>query len=101
VRDLPLFDGLPVLIRHVPVSSADHPRELDGTYLKGRVTVWDQHAIDAIESGASRQLSCAYAYQPDMRPGIFAGKRYDGVMRDIVGNHVALVDVGRVRDCSL
>jgi hypothetical protein len=61
------------------------------------ITVWDRRAIDAIESGDQRELSCGYSYRPIMRPGIFAGKRYDGVMRDIVGNHVALVESGRVR----
>jgi hypothetical protein len=107
------FDGLPVLIRHVPVSAADHPRELvvgtlgtdtefDGTYLRSSLTVWTRGAIDAIESGARRELSCGYAYRPKMRPSIFQGRRYDGVMTEITGNHCALVDTGRVgSDCSL
>jgi hypothetical protein len=30
-----------------------------------------------------------------MTPGMYEGQRYDGVMRDIQGNHVALVEVGR------
>jgi hypothetical protein len=106
------FDGLPVLIRHVPVSAADHPRELtvgtigdvrwDGPYLAATVTVWDQAAIDAIESGRRRELSCGYHYVPIMRPGVFEGRRFDGIMTAIRGNHVALVETGRVgADCTL
>jgi hypothetical protein len=30
-----------------------------------------------------------------MTPGTYGGIKYDGVMRDIVGNHVALVEEGR------
>ena len=41
------------------------------------------------------ELSSAYHYTADMTAGEYEGKHYDGVMRDIVGNHVALVDVGR------
>jgi hypothetical protein len=107
------FDGLPVLIRHVPVSAADHPRELtvgttgsdaefDGTYLRCSLTVWDQRAIDGIESGDQRELSCGYSYRPIMRPGVFRGQRFDGKMTAISGNHVALVEDGRAgSDCTL
>jgi hypothetical protein len=106
------FNGLPLLARHRPVGADDHPRDLvvgtvgdvrwDGPYLTASVTVWDQSAIDAIESGEQRELSCGYRYVPDMTPGVFGGQRYDGIMRDIVGNHVALVGEGRVGgDCSL
>jgi uncharacterized protein len=106
------FNGLPLLAMHRPLQANDHAHaptvgtigdvRWDGPYLTATVTVWDQSAIDGIESGAQRELSCGYSYRPIMRPGIFAGKRYDLVMRDIVGNHVALVDVGRAgRDCAL
>jgi hypothetical protein len=57
--------------------------------------VWDADAIDGIESGEQRELSAAYRYEPDMTPGTYQGVRYDGVMRDIEGNHVALVESGR------
>jgi hypothetical protein len=87
------FDGLPLLIRHVPVSAEGHPRELVvgtiGTdaafrdpYLVATVTVWDAGAIDAIESGHQRELSCGYHYVPVMESGIFDGKRFDGVDGD-------------------
>jgi uncharacterized protein len=108
------FDGLPLLSTHRPIDADDHPRQLvvgaigtdvawEAPYLTATVTVWDQRAIDAIESGEQCELSCGYRYKPDMTtPGTFEGKRYDGIMTAIEGNHVALVETGRVGwDCSL
>lgn len=100
------FNNLPLLSKHIPVS-ADEPQKdvIVGTtgsdakfedgYLKCSLAVWDSEAIAGIESGEQMELSSAYRYVADMTPGEFNGMRYDGVMRDIIGNHVALVDVGR------
>lgn len=100
------FNNLPLLSKHIPVS-ADEPQKdvIVGTtgsdakfedgYLKCSLAVWDSEAIAGIESGEQMELSSAYRYVADMTAGEFNGMRYDGVMRDIVGNHVALVDVGR------
>ena len=102
----PTFNNLPLLSRHIPVS-ADEPQKevIAGTtgsdtvfkdgYLKCSLAVWDAEAIAGIESGEQVELSSAYHYAADMTAGEFEGRHYDGVMRDIVGNHVALVDVGR------
>ena len=43
-----------------------------------------------------KELSAGYSYTPDMTPGEFEGKAYDGVMRNLSGNHVALVERGRI-----
>lgn len=102
----PTFNNLPLLNKHIPVS-ADEPQKevIAGTtgsdtvfedgYLKCSLAVWDAEAIAGIESGEQVELSSAYHYTADMAAGEFEGRHYDGVMRDIVGNHVALVDVGR------
>ena len=102
----PTFNNLPLLNKHIPVS-ADEPQKevIAGTtgsdtvfedgYLKCSLAVWDAEAIAGIESGEQVELSSAYRYTADMTAGEFEGRHYDGVMRDIVGNHVALVDVGR------
>lgn len=102
----PTFNNLPLLNKHIPVS-ADEPQKevIAGTtgsdtvfedgYLKCSLAVWDAEAIAGIESGEQVELSSAYHYTADMTAGEFEGRHYDGVMRDIVGNHVALVDVGR------
>lgn len=100
------FNNLPILSRHVPVSSTDHRPGLvigsTGTdaafsfpYLTASLVIWAQPAIDAVENGSQRELSSAYRFRADMSSGRFDGVRFDGVMRDIVGNHVATVSEGR------
>jgi hypothetical protein len=102
----PTLNGVQLLQKHVPVTAEDHKpydtvgslgtdAEFDGTYLKNSVFVNAQDAVDGIESGAKKELSAGYHYKPDMTPGNFDGMRYDGVMREIVFNHVALVENGR------
>lgn len=100
------FNGSPLLDTHVPVSAWDHPfgkvvgatgteAAFDGTYLKNSLVIWPAEAIENIESGEQREISCSYSYTPDMSPGVFDGVAYDGIMRDIKANHVALVEKGR------
>lgn len=100
------FNNLPILSEHVPVSAEDHQPDLvvgsTGTdadfadpHLRNSLVIWKQDAIDRIQSGRQRELSAAYRYDADMTPGKFKGARYDGVMRNIRGNHVALVRNGR------
>lgn len=100
------FNNLPILRNHTPVSADDHqPDEIigstgtdavfDGEYLQNSSVVWVADDIDDIESERKKEWSCGYYYRADMTPGKFNGLRYDGVMRDIVGNHLALVDQGR------
>lgn len=100
------FNGVQLLDTHIPVSAAN-PRDqqtvgaigtdtaFDAPYLKASLIVWDAEAIKRIESGEQRQLSSGYRYDPDMTPGAYEGQPYDGVMRNIRGNHVALVETGR------
>jgi hypothetical protein len=101
----PTFEGVPLMIKHV-AQTADEPRKeyqggavhsvrFDGKHLRGDLLVSDGKAIDMIESGAAADLSCGYRYVPDMQSGEVDGRRHDGVMRTIQGNHVALVDDGR------
>lgn len=99
------FNGKPLLDEHKPATAQDHPRHLtagslantfwDAPYLKSDISVWDGESIENIDRNEKRQLSSSYRYRADMTPGSFQGVRYDGVMRDIVGNHVALVKEGR------
>jgi uncharacterized protein len=102
----PTFNNLPILSTHRPVSAENPEKEIivgsTGTdavfrapFLANSLVFWDQSAIDAIESNAKRELSAAYRYMVDWTPGVFEGKRYDGVMRQIIGNHIAQVTDGR------
>lgn len=67
----------------------------DGEYLRISLCVHDADAIRRIESEELKELSLAYQYDLDMTPGQWQGQEYDGVMRNLRGNHLALVDVGR------
>lgn len=100
------FDGKPLLMRHVPVTSDLPNRDswvgsigrvsFEEPYLVARpLTVLTQDAIDAIESHAQRELSSAYRYDAEMVPGSWGGEAYDGRMVNIRGNHVAIVSEGR------
>ncbi|WP_205954240.1 DUF2213 domain-containing protein [Pantoea stewartii] len=103
----PTFNNIPVLCIHTPDFPGDPPREyrvgtthsgsdFDGTYLTNGLSVWDNSAIAGIETEEQKELSSSYQYVADMTPGETPdGEAYDGVMRDIVGNHVALVETGR------
>ena len=103
------FNNLPVLAEHVPVTAVDEDSHqpglvvgstgtdaaIDGPYLTNSLVIWAKPSIDGIVNDEKRELSSAYRYTADMTPGNFEGVDYDGVMRDIVGNHVALVFEGR------
>lgn len=100
------FIGKPLLLKHIPVSAKDHPHEavvgalgdaveFHAPYLMAPLSIWDGAAIALIESDRQKELSSSYRYRADMTPGTLAGESYDGVMRDISANHVALVEEGR------
>jgi len=102
----PTFEGLPLLITHIPVSADDHPHDevvgstgtgvtFEDPYLMSPLSVWTREAIEGIEDNSQRELSSGYHYVPVMKAGVYKGARYDGVMTQIVGNHVALVEKGR------
>ena len=108
-RALPTFGGLQLLLQHTPVDATKPEKEITvgsiGTEFEfdeatgnvyGSLRVYDQEAIDYIESGKMEQLSAGYAYTADMTAGEYNGVSYDGIMRDIHGNHVAIVERGRI-----
>lgn len=96
----------PLLEDHEPVSAKAPKREIvvgstgtdaewDGTYLWNSLVVWDGEAIKGVESDEKKELSSGYYYKPVMTPGTFMGMPYDGVMTEIVFNHIATVSKGR------
>lgn len=107
-KALDTFAAIPLLIRHIPID-AENPEtesvigaigsefEMDD---EGRVwsliRVTTQEGIDYIESKQLGELSAGYAYDADMTAGTFNGVPYDGIMRNIHGNHVAIVERGRI-----
>ena len=103
----PTFNNVPLLNIHVPATAEAFPTDAvigsTGTdavfaepYLDNSLVFWKgDGGIDDVESNRKKELSSAYRYRADMTPGKFQGVPYDGVMRDIRGNHVALVEEGR------
>lgn len=101
------WDMIPVLDEHIVVDAANPEKDLiagtTGTgskfeypYLKTPMAVWVGDSIGGIVQRKKRQLSSGYGYRPDMTPGVTPdGVAYDGVMRDIMANHVAIVREGR------
>jgi hypothetical protein len=102
----PSFARNQLMFVHTPVS-ADDPKqdsiagtigsdvEFQAPYLIADLCIWDVEAIAGVETDTVRELSASYRYRADMTPGMYEGQRYDGVMRDIQGNHIALVKSGR------
>ena len=100
------FEGLPLLMGHHVESAVDPQKAYrvgssgtDATwnqpYIDISIFVTDADAIRAIENDKAREISCAYLYDPDFTPGTYDGQDYDFVMRNIRGNHIALVEEGR------
>ena len=99
--------GKQILFKHIYVDSKTPEKDLtvgaigsDVTYEDGKLyadlTFWDDEAIALIDSEKMEQLSYSYYFDPVMTPGDFEGAAYDGVMRNIHGNHLALVERGRI-----
>lgn len=102
----PTYNNIQLLSKHIAVSPDDPQKEViagatgsdaifKAPYLMNSLVIWDAADIAGIESGEKKELSCGYRYKADMTPGTANGVKYDGVMRNIVGNHVALVEQGR------
>jgi hypothetical protein len=109
----PTFNNIPLIDayeqtgkEHIPVFADDPRKEIvvgstgtdaafEAPYLKNSLVIWDAKSIAGVENEERKEISCAYHYRADMTPGTYQGASYDGVMRDIRGNHVALVAAGR------
>lgn len=62
------------------------------------LTAYTQRVKDLIEKDDKRGLSMGYRCRYDLTPGEYEGQRYDAIQRDIIFNHIALVDEGRMGD---
>jgi len=64
----------------------------DDVHLGANLYYKDANTIEMVVTYGKNQLSCGYSFVLDMTPGVTPdGEAFDGVMRDIVGNHVATV----------
>lgn len=63
--------------------------------LYGNIKVFSESLARKIENG-KKELSLGYRCQYEHNPGIWKGQRYDFIQRGLRGNHLALVDKGRM-----
>ena len=65
-------------------------------FVESTLTVTDKEAIDEIMRGNVREVSCGYKVDYSPEPGITPdGQHYDGIQKNIRGNHVAIVNRAR------
>lgn len=99
-------NGLPILWHHHHESAEEPQVEhrigsmgtdavYEAGYLDNSLIFTVADAIRAIEDGSCRELSLSYYYDPELTPGVWDGQPYDIIMRNIRGNHLALVETGR------
>lgn len=102
--------GIPIQLNHhldypdapamdTRVGSTGDNAAFDGTFLSNSLHIQNENACQRIRDGSMRQLSLAYRYAPDFdSPGEYKGQKYDFTMRNIRGQHLALVEEGRAGD---
>ena len=66
-----------------------------GGILSANIKVFSDSMAKLIESG-KRELSCGYRCRYEPATGVFQGQPFDYIQREIRGNHLALVDEGRM-----
>ena len=67
----------------------------DGEYLRGNIKLFSEAMANAIQQG-KKELSCGYRCRYEKSSGVFNGQKYDYIQREIRGNHLALVNRGRM-----
>lgn len=67
----------------------------EAIFVKCRMTVTDQETIDQLENAEKQETSCGYTCTLEENPGEWQGDAYDAIQRNIVYNHVAIVERGR------
>jgi hypothetical protein len=100
--------NLPVTFEHppdllTPETAKDHQRGFTGSQVEyhspfayGIVTLTDRDVIDAVKRGDAREVSVGYRVEFDPTPGVTPdGHRYDGIQRQISGNHLAVTKEAR------
>ena len=101
------FDGVPFIEEHEMIGEGFTPvddRPASGTLyniraeepdIYGDIVVYSESVKDSIANG-KKELSLGYLCYYEKQKGIFQGQVYDYVQRGLLGNHIALVDKGRM-----
>ena len=69
--------------------------ENDNNLLYINLKIYSEELKNLIENG-KKELSCGYYCKYELKDGEYNGEHYDAIQRDIKGNHIALVENGRM-----
>ena len=107
-ESLASFAGKAITLEHPPVlldstNTKDYQVGFSGMevvydngFVRAVMTVTDKDAIEKIMRGDAKEVSAGYRVQYDPTPGVTdSGENYDGIQKDISGNHIAVVRRGR------
>lgn len=101
------FNGVPLINNHEMIGEGftpydDRPAggalfnpQISENGLNGDLRIYSEKIKNAIENG-KKELSLGYLCDYELTSGVFDGKKYDAIQRHIRGNHIALVDKGRM-----
>lgn len=105
------FSNKPLLSQHMDFSAQDYKNKfISGTIGESRdeageklatVVFWQKEAIDELEKGTKKHLSCGYLYEPVIESGLYNGAPYDIRMTKIRANHVAMVNDPRYKKATV
>lgn len=107
-KSLETFGMVPCTLEHPPalldsqntkdyqIGYSGSKVDFDGKFVSVALTITDSDAIAAIKRGDKKEVSAGYKVEYDSQPGTTPeGQPYDGIQRDIVANHIAVVAKGR------
>jgi hypothetical protein len=80
--------------KDVSVGFSGETMQRDGNFMSGSLRLTVADAVNRVQRGEG-ELSAGYTCDVTRESGTFEGEAYDAVQRNIMGNHIALVDAGR------
>jgi len=86
--------GIPAENKGVQGTTGEDVYFKDGI-LYANLKIFSEAVKNLIENG-KKELSCGYTCKYEFKSGTFKGQPYEVIQRDIKGNHVALVEAGRM-----
>jgi uncharacterized protein len=107
-ESLASFAGKAITLEHPPVlldsaNTKDYQIGFSGTevvyddgFVRAVMTITDHEAIERIMRGDAKEVSAGYRVNYEATPGVTdSGENYDGIQKEISGNHIAVVRRGR------
>jgi len=107
-ESLASFAGKAITLEHPPVlldsaNTKDYQIGFSGTevvydngFVRAVMTITDQDAIERIMHGDAKEVSAGYRVNYEANAGVTdSGENYDGIQKEISGNHIAVVRRGR------